>query len=106
MSPFLQTDLLAHSAADDSLRALAKSFGEFRDTSGKFQGRFRNGPRSTFMSHPQNRIYEFGPYRLDVAERLLLRNGETIPLQPKAFDLLFVLVEHQGHLLEKDVLLK
>ncbi len=29
--------------------------------------------------------YEFGPFRLDVAERLLLCDGETIPLQPKAF---------------------
>ncbi|MGH9850766.1 MAG: winged helix-turn-helix domain-containing protein [Blastocatellia bacterium] len=53
-----------------------------------------------------NHIYEFGPFRLDVAERLLVRDGETIPLQPKAYDLLHVLVEHHGHLLEKDELLK
>jgi Tol biopolymer transport system component/DNA-binding winged helix-turn-helix (wHTH) protein len=51
-------------------------------------------------------IYEFGPFRLDVAERLLLRNGAAIPLQPKAFDLLLVLVQNRGHLLEKDELLK
>ena len=51
-------------------------------------------------------IYEFGPFRLDVAERLLLRNGTAIPLQPKAFDLLLVLVQNRGHLLEKDELLK
>jgi DNA-binding winged helix-turn-helix (wHTH) protein len=37
------------------------------------------------MSHLSNRIYEFGPYQLDAAERFLLRNGETIPLQPKAY---------------------
>ncbi len=58
------------------------------------------------MSHRPNHIYEFGPFRMEGAERMLLRNGETIPLQPKAFDLLRLLVEHPGRLLEKDELLK
>lgn len=58
------------------------------------------------MSHHPNRIYEFGPFRLEVAEHLLLRDGEAIPLQPKAFELLLVLVKHHGHLLGKDELLK
>src|SRR5262245_19991249 len=58
------------------------------------------------MSHQPDHIYEFGPFCLDVAERMLMRAGEAIPLQPKAFDLLHVLVQHQGHLLEKDELLK
>jgi Tol biopolymer transport system component/DNA-binding winged helix-turn-helix (wHTH) protein len=51
-------------------------------------------------------IYEFGPFRLDAAEHLLLRDGEAVPLTPKAFDLLLALVERHGHLLEKDELLK
>ena len=58
------------------------------------------------MSHRPNHIYEFGPFRMEGAERMLLRNGEAIPLQPKAFDLLRLLVEHPGRLLEKDELLK
>src|SRR5262249_6618447 len=58
------------------------------------------------MSHQPKQIYEFGPYRLDSAERLLLRDGEVVPLQPKIFDLLLVLVERHGHLLEKDELMK
>src|SRR5262245_25089724 len=58
------------------------------------------------MSHQPDHIYEFSAFRLDVAERMLMRDGEAIPLQPKAFDLLHVLVEHHGHLLEKDELLK
>src|SRR5262245_33884000 len=58
------------------------------------------------MSHQPNHIYDFGAFRLDVTERMLMRDGEAIPLQPKAFDLLHVLVEHHGHLLEKDELLK
>ena len=51
-------------------------------------------------------MYEFGPFRLDPAERLLLRNGQTVPLAPKAFDTLLLLVENSGHLLTKDELMK
>ncbi|HEX5080667.1 MAG TPA: AAA-like domain-containing protein [Blastocatellia bacterium] len=51
-------------------------------------------------------LYEFGPFRLDVAERLLSRDGEAVPLPPKAFDLLLALVERQGRLLEKTELMK
>src|SRR5262245_817570 len=58
------------------------------------------------MNHQPNRHYEFGPFRLDVAEHLLLRDGEAVPLTPKAFDLLLALVEGHGHLLEKEELLK
>ena len=58
------------------------------------------------MSLQPNHFYEFGPFRLDIAERLLLRDGEVVPLTPKAFDLLLVLVEHHGRLLGKDELIK
>ena len=50
--------------------------------------------------------YEFGPFRLDLAEHRLLRDGRPVPLTPKAFDLLRVLVQNAGHLVEKDTLLK
>ena len=58
------------------------------------------------MSHQLKPIYEFGPYRLDAAERLLSRDGEAVPLQPKVFDLLLTLVERHGRLLGKDELMK
>jgi len=58
------------------------------------------------MSHQPQQIYEFGPYRLDAAERMLLRDGAAVPLQPKVFDLLLTLVERHGRLLEKDELMK
>src|SRR5262249_560348 len=51
-------------------------------------------------------LYEFGSFRLDAAERLLSRDGEAVPLSPKAFDLLLALVERQGRLIEKDELMK
>src|SRR5262245_16385416 len=58
------------------------------------------------MSQQPRHIYEFGPFRLDAAEHLLLRDGKAVPLTPKAFDLLLALVERHGHLLEKEELLK
>lgn len=50
-------------------------------------------------------IYEFGPFRLDIEKRLLLRDGEAIHLAPKAFDTLHVLVENRGRVVEKNELL-
>jgi len=52
------------------------------------------------------RFYEFGPFRLDPAERMLLRGNEIVLLTPKAFDTLHLLVRNSGHLLEKDELLR
>jgi Tol biopolymer transport system component/DNA-binding winged helix-turn-helix (wHTH) protein len=49
--------------------------------------------------------YEFGPFRLDTSEHVLLRDGRPVPLTPKVFDVLCVLVENHGHLVEKERLL-
>ena len=58
------------------------------------------------MSRQGKQMYEFGPFRIDVAERHLMREGNTVPLTPKAFDTLMVLVENRGHLLEKEELMQ
>src|SRR5262249_39568910 len=50
--------------------------------------------------------YMFGPFRLDLAEHLLLRDGQPVPLTPKVFNLLTILVENNGHLIEKETLVK
>ena len=52
------------------------------------------------------RLYEFGAFRLDPSERVLARKGKRIPLAPKAFDTLLILVQHSGHVLTKDELIK
>ncbi len=56
------------------------------------------------MNKKSQRIYEFDGFRLDVNERVLSRNGETIALYSKAFEMLVVLVEKRGRLLTKDEL--
>jgi DNA-binding winged helix-turn-helix (wHTH) protein/pimeloyl-ACP methyl ester carboxylesterase len=58
------------------------------------------------MSKPVKRLYEFGPFQVDAAERLLLRDGEPVSLTPKAFDTLLILVENSGHALGKDELMR
>ena len=58
------------------------------------------------MSRLTKHFYEFGPFRLDAKERLLLHDGEIVPLTPKAFDMLLALVENSGHLLEKKELMQ
>jgi Tol biopolymer transport system component/DNA-binding winged helix-turn-helix (wHTH) protein len=56
------------------------------------------------MNQSPRHCYEFGPFRLDRQERLLLRDGATIALTPKAFDLLLALVERHGRLVDKEEL--
>src|SRR5688500_15825087 len=58
------------------------------------------------MSNKNQHTYNFREFRLEVAERLLLRHDLSIPLMPKMFDVLAVLVERNGHLVEKDELLR
>src|SRR5262249_38798569 len=58
------------------------------------------------MKQSDKDFYECGPFRLDTAERLLLRDGQHIPLTPKAFETLLTLVENYGRVIDKDELLK
>ncbi len=50
--------------------------------------------------------YEFGPFRVDTRERQLLRHGEVVPIRPKVFDVLLLLVQNSGHILSKDDVMK
>ncbi|WP_353063682.1 winged helix-turn-helix domain-containing protein [Tunturibacter psychrotolerans] len=47
-------------------------------------------------------IYEFGDFRMDPAEQLLLRHGRPVVLTPKVFEALLILVQSDGRLIEKD----
>src|SRR5215510_5509902 len=58
------------------------------------------------MGQQDNHCYEFGRFRLKVAERVLLREGELVPLTPKVFDILVTLVENGGQVVAKDDLMK
>lgn len=51
------------------------------------------------------RYYEFGDFKLDSRRRILLKNGEKIPLSSRIFDLLLVVVQNEGRILEHNELL-
>src|SRR5215831_11929190 len=50
-------------------------------------------------------VYAFHGFRLDARERLLTNGDKSVPLAPKAFDLLLFLVRNAGSLVEKETLL-
>jgi Tol biopolymer transport system component/DNA-binding winged helix-turn-helix (wHTH) protein len=58
------------------------------------------------MSSQENQLYEFGPYVMDPRSRILLKDGATVRLTPKAFDTLLVLVQHAPQVVAKEQLLR
>src|SRR6266700_5101709 len=50
--------------------------------------------------------YEFGPFHLDSAQRLLFRDGQPLALEPKVLETLLALVENPSQLIEKEALIK
>src|SRR5215831_658689 len=51
-------------------------------------------------------LYEFGPFRVDPEKELLLREGETVPLTPKTFQILLVLIRNKKEVVTKDELMR
>jgi DNA-binding winged helix-turn-helix (wHTH) protein/tetratricopeptide (TPR) repeat protein len=51
-------------------------------------------------------VYDFGEFRIDPGKRVLLRSGVQIPLPPKAFDTLMLLVTHRGRVLDKQQVMR
>jgi len=58
------------------------------------------------MDRQAKHLLEFGPFRMDLEERVLMRDQETITLSPKAFETLLVLVQHSQRVVLKDDLMK
>jgi DNA-binding winged helix-turn-helix (wHTH) protein len=51
-------------------------------------------------------LYEFGPFRVDPEKEVVLRAGEPVPLTPKTFQILLVLIRHNKEVVTKDELMK
>src|SRR6266849_2945512 len=68
----------------------------------KLQKISKRTPRSSAKDRP---VYKFGPFYLDRNERVLLRGGKRVPLTPKVFDTLLVLIESAGRLVTKESIL-
>ena len=58
------------------------------------------------LSRPESRCYSFGVFRVDPVERLLFKENHEVPLTPKVFDTLLVLLENCSHVLTKQELMR
>lgn len=58
------------------------------------------------MREHSQHFYEFGRFRINTGDRVLLRDQEIVPLTPKVFDILLALVESSGQVISKDGLMK
>jgi DNA-binding winged helix-turn-helix (wHTH) protein/tetratricopeptide (TPR) repeat protein/TolB-like protein len=61
---------------------------------------------SPLAPRAEKRIYEFDGFRVDPVRRRLLKGGEAVPLTPKAFSILLVLLENRGEVMEKEELIR
>ncbi|CAN5828910.1 response regulator transcription factor [soil metagenome] len=55
---------------------------------------------------PQQGIVDLGRVKVDLAGHRLLRDGVSVPLKPKAFELLAFLLRHQGQVFTREQLLE
>jgi eukaryotic-like serine/threonine-protein kinase len=62
-------------------------------------------PKILTMNTSNGHVYEFGEFRLDLVKRELRRTGEIVAVTPKVFDTLRVLVQNQGQIVTKDLLM-
>jgi DNA-binding winged helix-turn-helix (wHTH) protein/tetratricopeptide (TPR) repeat protein len=51
-------------------------------------------------------LYAFGPFRVDPERETVLRGGESVPLTPKTFQVLLVLIRNHKQVVTKDDLMK
>src|SRR5437660_1641642 len=58
------------------------------------------------MSLAINHFYRFGEFTVDGDQKVLLRNGSPLPLAPKVFDTLLILVDNGGRIVEKEELMR
>jgi eukaryotic-like serine/threonine-protein kinase len=63
-------------------------------------------PMSANAGQTSKELYQFGPFRVDPEKETQLRSGEPVPLTPKTFQILLVLIRHSKEAVTKDDLMK
>jgi len=56
--------------------------------------------------HPTTHFYAFDSFVVDAGKSVLSRDGQSVPLTPKAFEILLVLVRNPGRVLKKEELIE
>ncbi len=75
-----------------------------RELSARIRALFRRSEVAAAVSAPA--IVDLGRVQVDLAGHRLLRDGEMLPIKPKAFELLAFLVRHPGQVFTRDQLLE
>ena len=76
-----------------------------RELSARIRALFRRAERADATNRPAA-LVELGAVQVDIAGHWLLRDGESLPIKPKAFELLVFLLRHPGQVFTRDQLLE
>ena len=76
----------------------------FRELLARVRALLRRSEAQAQAAEPET--IALGAVKVDLAGRRLLRDGETLPVKPKAFDLLVFLLRNAGHVFTRDQLLE
>jgi DNA-binding winged helix-turn-helix (wHTH) protein len=58
------------------------------------------------VSQSNEPTYQFDRFELDPVRRMLLGDGKAVPLKPKVFETLLVLIRNRGRVMDKDELMQ
>ncbi|HEU6438929.1 MAG TPA: response regulator transcription factor [Terriglobales bacterium] len=76
----------------------------FRELLARVRALLRRAEAQAQATEPET--IDLGAVKVDLAGRRLMRDGETLPVKPKAFDLLVFLLRNAGHVFTRDQLLE
>ena len=76
-----------------------------RELSARIRALFRRSEQAVALEAPPG-VVDLDAVQVDLAGHRLLRDGETLPIKPKAFELLTFLIRHPGQVFTRDQLLE
>jgi DNA-binding response OmpR family regulator len=76
-----------------------------RELSARIRALFRRSEQAVAVESPPA-VVDLERVQVDLAGHRLLRDGETLPIKPKAFELLTFLIRHPGQVFTRDQLLE
>jgi two-component system response regulator RegX3 len=76
-----------------------------RELSARIRALFRRSEQALAAENPPA-VVDLGRVQVDIAGHRLLRDGEALPIKPKAFELLLFLLRHPGQVFTRDQLLE
>jgi DNA-binding response OmpR family regulator len=76
-----------------------------RELSARIRAQFRRSDAAAAASAPPA-VVDLGSVQADLAGHRLLRDGQPLPVKPKAFELLAFLIRHPGQVFTRDQLLE